>query len=179
MTASPNGRDPVLSVTDFGPIVEANVDLRPLTVFVGPSNTGKSYLAILIYALHRFFSDHRAIGYRGRRSLPFLLHRRFRPSGKMTDVPKETLNAAFRWAEEVAEKVEVSGPAGAVGTALPDSIAGSIRPILGDVEDMGRSLDEEITRCFGVVEEIPLDVEGARSRRAMGRSPSPSTTIGR
>ena len=36
-----------LEVADFGPIVEAKVDLRPLTVFVGPSNTGKSYMAIL------------------------------------------------------------------------------------------------------------------------------------
>ncbi|MCY3791065.1 MAG: AAA family ATPase, partial [Gemmatimonadetes bacterium] len=44
-----------LEVANFGPIVEAKIDLRPLTVFVGPSNTGKSYLAILIYALHRFF----------------------------------------------------------------------------------------------------------------------------
>ena len=160
MTASPNGRDPVLSVTDFGPIVKADVDLRPLTVFVGPSNTGKSYLAVLIYALHRFFSDHRAIGYRGRRSLPFLLHRRFRPSGKMTDVPEETLDAVSRWVEETAERMRASRPAEAAGTALPDSIAGSIRPILEDVDDMGWSLDEEITRCFGVVEEIPLDVEG-------------------
>ena len=46
-----------LEVTNFGPIVEAKIDLRPLTVFVGPSNTGKSYLAILIYALHRCFSS--------------------------------------------------------------------------------------------------------------------------
>ena len=45
-----------LDVTNFGPIIKATVDLRPLTVFVGPSNTGKSYLAILIYALHRHFS---------------------------------------------------------------------------------------------------------------------------
>ena len=45
-----------LSVRSFGPIVEADIDLRPMTVFVGPSNTGKSYLAVLIYALHRFFS---------------------------------------------------------------------------------------------------------------------------
>ena len=46
-----------LKVTDFGPIAKAELDLRPLTVFVGPSNTGKSYLAILIYALQRYFSD--------------------------------------------------------------------------------------------------------------------------
>ena len=45
-----------LEVKDFGPIVEAKIALRPLTVFIGASNTGKSYLAILIYALHRYFS---------------------------------------------------------------------------------------------------------------------------
>ena len=54
-----------LEVTNFGPIVEAKIDLRPLTVFVGPSNTGKSYLAILIYALHRFFSGFRDLGCSG------------------------------------------------------------------------------------------------------------------
>ena len=41
-----------IAVTDFGPIARATVDLRPLTVFVGPSNTGKTYMAMLIYALH-------------------------------------------------------------------------------------------------------------------------------
>ena len=46
-----------LDVEDFGPIVKASVDLRPLTVFIGPSNTGKSYLAILMYALHQCFGD--------------------------------------------------------------------------------------------------------------------------
>ena len=45
-----------ISVENFGPIAEArDIDLRPLTVFVGPSNTGKSYLAVLIYALFRTF----------------------------------------------------------------------------------------------------------------------------
>ena len=41
-----------ISVRNFGPIAEADLDLRPLTVFVGPSNTGKTYLSVLIYALH-------------------------------------------------------------------------------------------------------------------------------
>ena len=44
-----------ISVRNFGPIAEADLDLRPLTVFVGPSNTGKTYLSVLIYALHRVF----------------------------------------------------------------------------------------------------------------------------
>ena len=44
-----------LAVENFGPIEKANIDLRPLTVFVGESNTGKTYLAALIYALHPAF----------------------------------------------------------------------------------------------------------------------------
>lgn len=42
-----------LEVTELGPIERAGIDLRPLTIFIGPSNTGKTYLAILIYAIHR------------------------------------------------------------------------------------------------------------------------------
>lgn len=44
-----------VEVEDFGPVREAKIAMRPLTVFVGPSNSGKSYLAILIYALHNYF----------------------------------------------------------------------------------------------------------------------------
>ena len=46
-----------IAVENFGPIAEANIDLRPLTVFVGPSNTGKTYLATLVYALHGAFNN--------------------------------------------------------------------------------------------------------------------------
>lgn len=46
-----------LKVENFGPIISADLDLRPLTVFVGPSNTGKSYLATAIYALNKAFLD--------------------------------------------------------------------------------------------------------------------------
>ncbi|MCY4567101.1 MAG: AAA family ATPase [Candidatus Poribacteria bacterium] len=44
-----------IAVKNFGPIAKANIDLRPLTVFVGPSNTGKTYFATLVYALHGVF----------------------------------------------------------------------------------------------------------------------------
>ena len=40
-----------LTVKNFGPIREAEeIEIAPLTVFVGHSNTGKSYLAMLAYA---------------------------------------------------------------------------------------------------------------------------------
>lgn len=45
-------RDLVLNVKNFGPIAEAkDIEIKPMTVFVGPSNTGKSYLAILLHAM--------------------------------------------------------------------------------------------------------------------------------
>ena len=44
-----------ISVRNFGPISEADIALRPLTVFIGPSNTGKTYFSTLIYALHKAF----------------------------------------------------------------------------------------------------------------------------
>ena len=52
-----------IEVENFGPIEEGKVQLRPLTVFVGPNNTGKSYLATLVYALHRFFDDYPPRGF--------------------------------------------------------------------------------------------------------------------
>ena len=40
-----------VSVNDFGPIASGSVDLKPLTIFMGRSNTGKSYMAAAIHAL--------------------------------------------------------------------------------------------------------------------------------
>ena len=40
-----------LQVKNFGPIREAEVELKPLTVLVGHGNTGKSYLAMLLYSI--------------------------------------------------------------------------------------------------------------------------------
>lgn len=54
-----------LTAENFGPIERADVELRPLTVFVGPSASGKSYMAKLIYALHDNFGRRR--GFRRRR----------------------------------------------------------------------------------------------------------------
>ena len=42
-----------VSVDNLGPIGRASVDIKPLTVFVGPNNSGKSYMALAIYCLSR------------------------------------------------------------------------------------------------------------------------------
>lgn len=47
-----------LTVKNFGPIREArNVEISPMTIFVGPSNTGKSYLAMLIYSIIKVVAE--------------------------------------------------------------------------------------------------------------------------
>ena len=42
-----------LAVKNFGPIREGEVEFKPLTVFIGPNNSGKSYMATLLYSLAR------------------------------------------------------------------------------------------------------------------------------
>ena len=47
-----HGPNLILDVENFGPIAEAkNIEFKPMTVFVGPSNTGKTYLAMLFNSL--------------------------------------------------------------------------------------------------------------------------------
>lgn len=38
-------------VTDFGKIEKADIEVAPLTLFVGDNNSGKSYMMTLIYGL--------------------------------------------------------------------------------------------------------------------------------
>ena len=33
---------------DFGPISDGKITLKPLTLFIGPNNSGKSYAAMLV-----------------------------------------------------------------------------------------------------------------------------------
>lgn len=40
-----------LDIKNFGPIASASISLRPLTVFIGPNNSGKSYAARLLHSI--------------------------------------------------------------------------------------------------------------------------------
>ena len=40
-----------MDIRNFGPIARASVSLRPLTVFIGPNNSGKSYAARLLHSV--------------------------------------------------------------------------------------------------------------------------------
>lgn len=122
-----------LEVNDFGPIVDAKIDLRPLTVFVGPSNTGKSYLAILIYALHRYHGD--------------FLYRRDRIFGDQfnLETPSGTFEVLDKWAKPIfAGKTMRSIERRLVPPASVMEIARSAFDLQGD------AIGREIARSFGV-----------------------------
>ena len=128
-----------LELTDFGPIARAKVDLRPLTVFVGPSNTGKSYLAILIYALHRFFSrDPRFPGWRFRGRFPLFVD----PDRK--DLSDETVDVLLDMRRSLAGKPRLPSEREIV---LPPQAADALRSSFDENAD---ALAGEIRRCFGI-----------------------------
>ena len=137
-----------LSVKDFGPIAEATINLRPFTVFVGASNTGKSYLAILLYALHRFFSStDTAFG-------PLMRSRRLHDSSsaRRKDSAKQ-VEAINLWLQQTQD--EAAGRR-RLDVELPDEIATLVRPVLQDVGEIAPLLDDEVKRCFGMAESTGL-----------------------
>ena len=100
ISTRPNVR---ISAENFGPIVNGSIDLRPLTVLVGPSNTGKTYLATLIYALHKILPDFTL--------LPVMyqhLHRFVQDLGDS----KSSTGDAYSWEvvlQDIVEKLETKG----------------------------------------------------------------------
>ena len=141
-----------LEMTDFGPIIEAKIDLRPLTVFVGPSNTGKSYLAILIYALHRYFSGG---GWPERRrfSRDSLM---FRNSGSRK-LSKKIIYELTEWAVNLTTNKEKNLLEESV--VLPSVFTELMCTSLGD---QGEYLFNEIGRCFGIEEVRSLIRKGTK-----------------
>ena len=91
-----------ITVENFGPIEKADVDLRPLTVFVGESNTGKTYLAALIYALHQAFE--------GIPRVPWSPHRILQLDHIYYSRHPESLTQALSGeAREIRKKLNVTG----------------------------------------------------------------------
>ena len=129
----PNTKPLELTVSNFGPIAEANIELRPMSVFVGPSNTGKSYMAVLIYALHKFFSAYSYRRYAG------------------LNLSKKDVAAALAWARETHLTLQRSKRDQSSLVELPESIEALVRSFLPRiVKDSGKVLESELVRCFGV-----------------------------
>ena len=152
--ADPNAHDSLeLEVNDFGPIVHAKIDLRPLTVFVGPSNTGKSYLATLIYALHRYYCDSSSINRRlhvgDDAIIPHFWH---------SVLSGRDVQSVAEWAAQILSNSTDSSTKGRVH--LSRSVMDIIRTVF---EAQGDQVDFEMGRCFGTEKPKALIRRGSRS----------------
>lgn len=138
-----------IEVENFGPIVHGKVDLRPMTVFIGPSNTGKSYLAILVYALHRFFSG----GDGGAFAFP-----RFGGPAYVRgepDISPETIAALIELLQKAA--ADKLGRFEQREVALPDKVVELLR---SQFDNLGVEVGSAIARCFGLADAAGLVRKG-------------------
>ena len=118
-----------IAVKNFGPIAEAKIDLRPLTVFVGPSNTGKTYFSTLIYALHGIFNGFSRLPDRSRQIGDFDFHSLLHQNNtdRRAILKKlNTLDRSFKFSD------------------LPQATRIMLQSEIQDIE----SLKAELKRCF-------------------------------
>ena len=157
---TPTQTEPLqLTVSNLGPIAKAEIDLRPLTVFVGPSNTGKSYLAILIYALHRFFGEYTdSRHFRFGRRYPILRRR----IGEQQPFDTDNVNRLVDWIRDVFVQAGTENPSDGSPVQLPDFIGSMIRSLFNDLGNFIPDIAEEIERSFGVTDTARLIRHGNR-----------------
>lgn len=131
-----------IEVEDCGPIAKAKFDLRPLSVFIGPSNTGKSYLAIMIYALHRHFTGATP----GPRGIRYPSPRLMLPPFDSEDGPRQDLleKSTDQIRKQLQEKLTDDSDNQVI------TLTSGITEMFGmGMEQLGVNLRQEIQRCFG------------------------------
>ena len=124
-----------IKAKNFGPIEKAEIDLRPLTVFVGESNTGKTYLAALIYALHQNFRGISQFPWAGAVVSHLSFAYRFHSPSRQEEIEKELLKAL--------EKLNTPGRPFKFSD-LPQQMSTRSESILTDQENF----TYELQRCF-------------------------------
>jgi predicted ATPase len=130
--------DIYINIQNFGPIEKAEIDLRPLTVFVGESNTGKTYLAALIYALYQNFEGFSHFPWADYATYYFGFVRRSRDrysQNRQEEVEQEML--------EVLKKLNTPERPFKFSD-LPQQVSTRSESILMDQEDF----TNELERCF-------------------------------
>ena len=143
-----------ISVQNFGPVAKADIDLRPLTVFVGESNTGKTYLSALIYALHQNFE--------GFSRFPWAVHVPLFLESIYHSQDSSSSNPAVLKAEILETLKKLDTPERPFTFSdLPQQLRAGLQRRLEDAEVFGNRLK----RCFdlGNVSKLVRFSNGARS----------------
>ena len=135
-------RYPLVSVKNFGPIVEGAVNLRPLTVFVGPSNTGKTYLAVLIYAIRKI------LGYHNDLPEAFKLTSGFTRFQRLNSTNPEQIRDAAKWVSDISQSLGDEEEADYRQVRLPESVLRLMHQLLEPMED-SRVVSRGLLANFG------------------------------
>lgn len=139
-----------LHIQNFGPIGKADIELNKLTVIVGQNNTGKSYLATLIYALFKVLPE------RYRDSVRFGLHGQasFAVPGFYLSSPNPELLALLGNTEstQVLKNLQKALKRGKL--VLFKDLASDIQNLLKQALELkikteSKAFELEIERCFG------------------------------
>jgi len=151
-----------LSLRNYGPIKEAEgVAIRPLTILVGPSNTGKSYFAVLLYSLLQTLS--------GGSATINSLSRRMERKSKTAIAEPHVYQDKDLPVLKLFDKLHVSMEEGTVDfedlTMKVQNIINEAIP--GLFENKGHSLSDELSRCMGTA---PKDlIAGATKSYTLSR----------
>ncbi len=89
-----------VSAKNLGPLVEGTVELKPLTIFVGTSNTGKSYMAAAIWAAMQVFGWNAPR--RGMLLPPRWSRRSRRP--RMSSEDSLLIESVFKWVRALGDE---------------------------------------------------------------------------
>ena len=141
-TFDPLAKEIQIEVRDFGPIANAVVDLRPLTVFVGPSNTGKTYLSILVYALHQELGGFQRLPKPSALGFPYDLSRPDR--GLRASADGGVSENEFM---DVYKKLHTDGRS-FMFADLPATVRENLQAVLQDSDTLGRDIKRILEYYF-------------------------------
>ena len=133
---------PIIEVQDFGPIAKASIDLKPLTVFMGSNNTGKSYLALAVYSLSRTLRQETPV-----RGVPGF--GTFRRSFEV-QLPPELVKKAASAIKKIPLETTALGRGPLKLRKLPDPVQELVKLAMKSYgESLNIAFGSELQRCFG------------------------------
>ncbi len=122
-----------LAVENFGPIREGEVEFKPLTVFIGPNNSGKSYMTTLLYALTQALTGHIGTGYSALFSTADM--QAFYPN-ELSDTDSKALN---EWRQIVSD----------ISTDPDKELISKVQPAFQKIFDTGvERIEEDIQKAL-------------------------------
>ena len=133
-----------IRISNLGPVALAELELRPLTILVGPNNSGKSHVALTVYALAQSLTNvwH-----------PLRIRRigtKFRPAPGIFEYSRQNREDAARAFKAATAEM----PGFLSGELQLHQMPTSIKQIISNTSKMSAQLlsediDAELRRCFG------------------------------